>query len=715
MKKKSKKKESFVTNTVHRLFTLAYNLWWSWNPKAQEIFEELSPLTWEISHHNPVAVLAQLSEAELRARLGDKDFLSRLLPVLHSFDNYMHQKSRSGLQLNGKKKLGTVAYFCAEFGIHECLPFYSGGLGVLAGDHIKSASDLGIPFVGLGLFYRQGYFQQRVDQGGTQQEHYPTTHPTTIPVELVKNKEAKPLLCSVTIGSNVVYFQGWRIIVGRARVYLLDTDVPENEEQFRGLTALAYGGDANMRIRQEIVLGIGGVRFLRAQGISPVVFHLNEGHAAFLTLELLRENIQAGKTKEQAENAVRGQCIFTTHTPVAAGHDRFPYDLIEFHLKPYADTMKLTIQEFLEYGQDTRSQEERNFAMTVLAIKLSRSVNGVSKRHGEVSRAMWNNVLIESHENHNEISYVTNGVHMPSWTSCTSWEFWERHNSHKWKEHLNDSRFWKHVSNPTIVSDEELWALRCQLRRELIECIRQNARLHHIIGGVTGVEAFTQLLSVDALTIGFARRFAPYKRAPILFSDLSKAITLFNNPQQPIQIIFAGKAHPRDAEGKEYLRRVIELTREHPFFGKVIFIENYDMNIARHLVAGCDLWLNTPRRPLEASGTSGEKVAINGGLHLSTLDGWWSEAYNGKNGWAIGDRSVDETMQVDEIDRRDAESLYDVLTNEIIPIFFDRDRHGIPKRWIARIRNAMCTIIPAYNTHRMVMEYAKKYYFPSKR
>ncbi len=707
------KKSHEVDLIIQRLRVLANNLWWSWNPRAQSLFESISPLTWHSSNHNPIAVLAQCSETELRAHIGDEEFLRKLAPVLDEFDKYMHQrKSAHDLVEHpspAKKKAGPIAYFCAEYGLHECLPFYSGGLGVLAGDHVKSASDLGLPFVGIGLFYRQGYFQQRIDSNGFQQESYPTTDPNTVPVELVRDSSGKPLLCSVTIGTSVIHFQGWRVNVGSSILYLLDTDVPENAEHFRGLTALAYGGDMNTRIRQEIVLGIGGVRFLRELGITPSVFHMNEGHAAFLTLELLREQISQGLTKEAAEEAVRKQCIFTTHTPVPAGHDRFPADLVEFTLRPYAETFNMTIGELMQYGNAPAPPEKAEFTMTILGLKLSRAANGVSEIHGEISRFMWKELYPDVKVEKVPIGYITNGVHVPSWASNVTWEFWERHNSHKWKEHLNDPKFWQHVSDPSIVSDEEIWSLRYHLRRQLIEFIRRRARHHHAFGGVSGDEALTHLLSFDTLTIGFARRFAPYKRAPLLFSDPAKAAALFSDPQRPVQILYAGKAHPRDGDGKEFLRQIFGVTHQHPFFGKVIVVENYDMNVARHLVSGCDVWLNTPRRPLEASGTSGQKVAINGGLNASILDGWWAEAYNGKNGWAVGSTTQDD-LSPEEVDKRDAESLYQVLANDLIPMFYDRDKSGLPKKWIARIRNTMRTIVPVYNTHRMVAEYDKKYY-----
>lgn len=711
MEKSSRKKKIESSGVSARLHALAHNLWWSWNPSAQRIFEDLAPLTWDISHHNPIAVLKQFSEMELRARFGDREFLRRLLEGLEAFERYMKAPGPLCPEHLSRKRLKPVAYFCAEFGIHSSLPFYSGGLGVLAGDHAKSASDLGLPFVGVGLFYRQGYFQQHVDGAGYQQENYPTTDPDCIPVELVRDEKGEPLLCSVAIGSSVVYFQGWRVKVGRCPVYLLDTAVAENSEEFRGLTALAYGGDMNTRIRQEIVLGIGGVRFLRALGVSPAVFHINEGHAAFLTLELLREQRERGRSKARAEEAVRERCIFTTHTPVPAGHDRFPVDLMEFHLRVLAENMGVSVGELMDYGRSPHSQGSGEFTMTILGLRFSRAANGVSRKHGEISREMWKDLYRVKKVERVPIGHVTNGVHVPSWAARTSWEFWERHNSHKWKEHLNDPKFWKHVSKESIVSDEELWALRCTLRRELIEFLREKARLHQTLGGATGEEALIHLLNPDALTIGFARRFAPYKRPLMLFSNPSQAVTLFNDPRRPIQIILAGKAHPRDGEGKDHLRRIIEITREGPFFGKVIFIENYDMTIAKHLVSGCDVWLNTPRRPLEASGTSGQKVSINGGLHLSMLDGWWAEAFNGQNGWAIGVGGK-RNLSYEDAERMDAESLYRALKRGVIPTFFDRDSSGIPRRWIAMMRSAMRTIIPVYNTHRMVMEYCRKYYYP---
>ncbi len=708
----AKHTKNIIPSLVERLNVLAHNLWWVWHPSAQDIFKSFSPLTWKISHHNPVYVLAQISEQELHARLGDEEFQAKVLKVLDEFDEYMKRCPLPFLD-EKKRDLGLVAYFCAEFGLHECLPLYSGGLGVLAGDHTKSASDLGLPFVGVGLYYRQGYFKQTVGDDGRQHEDYPFVDPELVPVEPVKDSKGKRVKVFIDIASSSVYAQAWQVNVGRCKLYLLDTDVEENSPDVRGLTAMAYGGDTMTRIRQEMMLGIGGVRLLRALKLEPKVFHMNEGHAAFLTLELMREQIHKGVELSKAESSVRQKCVFTTHTPVPAGHDRFSRDLFDVSLHRMAEKLKLSLTDLWNYGQSINSETPDSFTMTVLALKLSRGANGVSKIHGDVSQLMWNAMYPGVERKDVPIGYITNGVHMPSWSVDLSWNFWQNHDSQQWQERLTDQGYWNHLADPAVVSDEDLWSLRYRLRRHLVEFMRNKARNQRIHGGVFGEEAFNTLLNPDALTLGFARRFASYKRAALLFSDPVKAEKIFNNPDRPVQIIFAGKAHPKDDGGKKYLQQIIAITQTPQFWGKVIFIENYDMNIARHLVAGCDVWLNNPRRPLEASGTSGQKVTINGGLNASILDGWWAEAYNGENGWAIGGQPTSLEASADE-DHNDADALYNVLVNDMIPLFYQRDNVGIPRGWIKKIRNAMKTLIPVYNTNRMVMEYADKYYFPVK-
>ncbi|MFH0989149.1 MAG: alpha-glucan family phosphorylase [bacterium] len=692
---------------AERLIDLSKNLWWTWNPQAQEIFHELSPLVWERSNHNACEVLTEISRAELKARLHEPDFARKVRTVLDEFESYLNEEITWASQFSPRLK-NPVAYFSAEFGLHESLPIYSGGLGVLSGDHTKSASDLGIPFIGISLFYRNGYFQQRLGPDGWQQEHYPVFHPDRSPLELVTNIDGSPLLNAVEIGHSIVRFQAWKLRVGRAILYLLDTNLPENEHHFQGLTANVYGGNIDTRIGQEIVLGIGGVRLLRSLGIEPSVYHMNEGHSAFLTLELLQEELRSGKTKPESELTVTAQCIFTTHTPVAAGHDRFSPEMIHHLLGNFWSKTGLTFEELMTYGRVHPQEPSEQFTMTVLALKMSRAANGVSELHGQVSREMWRDLYPSLAVEDVPIGHVTNGVHTPSWAIGKAHEFWNKRLGIDWTSKLMDTKFWHGIEVNGLATDEELWALRYELRRLLIEFVRHRKRDEYLRSGHESLSTLEQLLSPDALTICFARRFATYKRATLLFRHLEEIIPLFTDPQRPVQMTFSGKAHPRDNEGKRFLQLIWEFTHHPQLQGKVVFLENYDMNVARHLVAGADLWLNTPRRPLEASGTSGQKILIHGGLNLSMLDGWWPEAYNGSNGWSIGDES--RQHDIDFQDDKDFQSLIRVLKEKIIPEFYLRNDHGIPVQWLKRVRHSMRTLIPVYNTNRMIAEYVKKYY-----
>jgi starch phosphorylase len=696
-----------VRHLAQRLRDLAYNLWWTWNPHSQLIFQELSPYVWERSNHNAVAVLNEVSEAELQARLRDPD-LSRILKhVVGEFDAYMNQKTTWASELI-PHLTRPVAYFSAEFGLHESLPIYSGGLGVLSGDHIKSASDLGIPFVGIGLFYRHGYFQQRINQDGWQQDLYPSNDPAHLPVLLVQQDEGGRLLNSVEINHSTVYFQTWRVQVGRSLLYLLDTNIPENELYFQGITSHVYGGDRATRIGQEIVLGVGGVRLLRSLGIDAAVYHMNEGHSAFLALELLREELKGGKDRKAAERNVRSRCVFTTHTPVPAGHDRFSPDVMEQALGRFRESAGLSHDDLMSYGRINRDDSNEHFTMTVLALRMSRSANGVSELHGHVSRAMWKELYGVQEVEKVPIGHITNGVHAPGWATVRAHDFWNKRLGVDWTDKLVDPKFWAKLEEDGMASDEELWAFRAMLRRDLVEFIRTRTRERSQRLGDANPDAIDRLLSPDTLTVCFARRFATYKRAPLLFRHLDRIIPLLTDPHRPAQVIYAGKAHPRDEEGKKFIQRIVEVTHNPHLAGRVVFLEDYDINVARHMVSGADVWLNTPRRPLEASGTSGQKIAIHGGLNLSILDGWWREGYDGENGWAIGDESSEASAEAQ--DERDFEFLYTTLKDRVIPEFYDRDEHGIPRRWIRRIRHAMRTLIPLYNTDRMVVEYAVKYY-----
>jgi starch phosphorylase len=711
-----------LTEGLHRV---AKNLWWTWSQEAQEIFQELSPRGWQNLYHNAVAILHEVSEYELRVRLQDPNFAERVSEVLRLFEAYMNDKATWAHEHAPALRANPVAYFSAEFGFHETLPIAAGGLGILAGDHAKSASDLGLGFVGITLFYREGYFQQAIDANNWQTEYYTLLNPKNLPMEPVLDEKGEPLVCRVDIGMNQVAFQAWRANVGRAVVYLLDANRPENEQHFRDLTQRVYGGDSTTRIMQEMLLGIGGVRLLRTLGVQPSVFHMNEGHAAFLTLELVREKLAAGKSLPEALSQTKAQCIFTTHTPVEAGHDRFSPDLMDYAMHRFRTQFGAPFGEVMKLGRVKPEDQHEPFCMTVLALKLSRAANAVSELHGRVSRHMWHCLYPDKPVEQVPIGYITNGIHLMGWMKGTVRRFWQRKLTASagnaapagfrapgpdWATQLNAPEFWQRMADHDFLSDEELWALRYKLRRELIEFARrrlliQGQRLTH-----GDFIAFDQLLNPDALTIGFARRFATYKRAPLIFQQLDNIVRLTRDKDRPIQFIFAGKAHPRDDDGKRYIQHIIHLSKYSDLQGHLVFIENYDVHVARQMVSGCDVWLNTPRRPLEASGTSGMKAGSQGCLNFSILDGWWREGYDGTNGFAIGEDAHAESVEAQ--DKTDSANLYKTLTQEVIPLFYQRDAQGIPRQWIQRIRRAMVTLVPQFTTMRMVREYTEKYYLP---
>ena len=581
----------------------------------------------------------------------------------------------------------------------------------------------------ISLFYREGYFQQTINQDNWQVDYYTLLNPKNLPIEPVLDKNGEPLVCSVEMGVSKVKFKAWRVNVGRCPAYLLDTNLPENEQHYRDLTLRVYGGDSTTRILQEILLGIGGVRLLRALEVQPSVFHMNEGHAAFLALELVREKLAAGKSFADALAFTKQQCIFTTHTPVEAGHDRFSASLMDYAFKGYFSQLKLSLDEAMALGRVDAKNADEPFCMTVLALKAARAANGVSELHGQVSRHMWKCLWPGLPEDKVPIGHITNGIHLLGWMkgpvrrfwrrklttlpagtppAGNTTSFWQRHSNGAWESEINHPQFWAKMADPAFISDEEIWALRYKLRRELIEFARRRLLIQGRSLTQGDFIAFDQLLNPDALTIGFARRFATYKRAPLIFQQFENVVKLVNDKQRPIQFIFAGKAHPRDDEGKKYIQHVIHLSRFSELKGHLVFIENYDVHVARTMVSGCDVWLNNPRRPLEASGTSGQKAGCHGCLNMSILDGWWREGYDGTNGFGIGDDS--HPNDIDEQDRCDSENLYKTLTEKVIPLFYNRDGNGIPRQWIQMIRRAMVTLVPQFNTWRMVQEYANKYY-----
>jgi starch phosphorylase len=712
---------------------LARNIWWTWDQEAQELFAELSPRSWQNLYHNAVAILREVSEYELHVRLQDNEFAGRVRRVLKAFEAYLNEPDTWCHQHAAKLQKNPVAYFSAEFGFHETLPIAAGGLGILAGDHAKSASDLGLGFCGISLFYREGYFQQAINQDNWQTEYYTQLNPKNLPLEQVLNESGQPLVCSVDITMNQVFFQVWRVNVGRIPVYLIDANRPENPQHFRDLTLRVYGGDNTTRIMQEVLLGIGGVRLLRELAIEPSVYHMNEGHAAFLTLELMREKMAAGKTPVEALELTRPQCIFTTHTPVEAGHDRFSAELMDYALHKYAAQLKMPFKELLALGRVDPKNANEPFCMTVLALKASRAANGVSELHGQVSRHMWQGLFPGMKEEQVPIGHITNGIHLLGWmkgpvrrfwrrrlgavtpasaatgsSAGDTTQFWQHDAGRHWDKEINTPEFWARMLDPNFISDEEIWALRYKLRRELIEFARRRLLLQGQRLAQVDFISFDQLLNPDALTIGFARRFATYKRAPLIFKQFENIVKLTRDKSRPLQFIFAGKAHPRDDDGKRFIQQIVHLSKYSDLQGSLVFVENYDVHVARQLVSGCDVWLNNPRRPLEASGTSGMKAGCHGCVNLSILDGWWREGYDGTNGFAIGTDA--HASSVEQQDKEDSENLYKTLTEQVVPMFFDRDAAGVPRKWIQMIRRAMATLVPQFTTERMVREYTEKYY-----
>ena len=687
---------------------LAWNYWWSWAADGESVFRDLDPESWEECERNPRQLLARTSSYRLAEAATDPVYLERVRRLDESFQSYL--TSQPYLQLPEITPEYPVAYFCAEFGVHTSLPLYSGGLGILAGDHLKSASDLGLPLIAVGLLYRYGYFRQRLRNDGWQEEHYGETRPSELPIQLVKEADGTPLRIEVLIRERKVLAQVWRANVGRVALYLLDTNITENVETDRWVTGHLYGGDRETRIVQEMLLGIGGVRLLRKLGVTPHVFHLNEGHSAFLTLELAREVVQSsGRLFADAMPVVKQQCVFTTHTPVAAGNDEFDAALVARAFGAgYFSELGLTEEEFLALGRVDPANKTERYGLTPLAIRMCRSTNGVSRKHGEVSRALWQKLWPDKTLEEIPITYVTNGVHAPTWVSLLLRYLLEHHVGHDWEATLRAPNAWSEAI--ARIPDEELWQAHLQLKERLVAFIRHRSLQSRIAAGERAdyIEAANTMFDPTALTIGFARRVAGYKRWNLLLTDQTRLARLINNEERPVQFVFAGKAHPQDEGSKLVLQQLAQWKYDGSVRQRAVFLEDYDQEIARQLVQSVDVWLNVPRRPQEASGTSGEKVAINGGLNLSILDGWWMEGYDGLNGFAIG--SGNDSSDVTKIDALDAESLYRTLELEVVPLYYQRDEAGVPRQWIAMMKRAIQTLAPQYNSDRMVEEYARKIY-----
>ncbi len=698
---------SVIPTEISRLEEISYNLWWSWDKTAEELFIEIDSRLWEEVGGNPVKLLKEVKHSRLKGLIKNPDFMNKYHELVKSYDVYMNS-SNTWFTENCPKHAGaTVGYFSAEYGITSVLPIYSGGLGVLSGDHLKSSSDLGIPLTAIGLFYKYGYFRQHLNYEGGQETAYTELNTSELPIKPAVDSEGNQLTVYVDFPGRRIYVKIWRVAVGRISLYLLDSDVELNSPADKEITSRLYGGDNETRIQQEIILGVGGYKALGALGINPGVCHMNEGHSAFLSLAILRSLIkEKGLSFEEAKEAAKAMLVFTTHTPVPAGNDMFPSAMIDKYFTPFRDDLNISREALLELG--TREGDRHNFNMTVLALRFSGIRNGVSELHGQVTRKIFNDIWNEVPEEEVPVTHITNGIHTPSWIAPDIEQLYDQYLPEGWIQNLQQSDVWSNIKE---IPAHKLWTAHCKLKKDLIEFINQ--RLCRQLNPDNQVSCIgsDSGLDPDALTIGFARRFATYKRADLIFRDLDRIRRIMNKQGRPVQIVYAGKAHPADKPAQEVIKHIIDISRLEGFSGKIIMLENYDISIAKRLVQGVDIWMNNPRRPMEASGTSGQKVCVNGILNFSILDGWWCEGYNGANGWSIGndEHYTNEHAQ----DDADSASIYEKLEKEIIPLFFERDNDGTPVQWINKVKESIVTLTPEFSTHRMLADYMNKMYLPS--
>ena len=695
---------------IAKLGALAYNIWWVWNPEGQMLFSQVDKALWDSVNHNPVAFLNKVDRPRLNAMTNDRYYLEFYDKVMRSFDNYVKAEDTWFHKTYPKLADKQIAYFSFEFGLHESIPVYAGGLGILAGDHLKEASDLGLPLVGIGFIYNQGYFVQRITEDGWQETRNAVFDFEQMPVIPVTNADGTPVTISIELPGRSVTARIWMVQVGRIALYLLDSNLEQNSPADRQLTARLYSNDLDIRISQEILLGMGGVRALRQLGFNPDVWHMNEGHSAFLALERVLEYMKTGLTYAQATELVAQSNVFTTHTPVPAGNDQFQLWLMDKYFSNIWPELGLTRDQFIDLGKQAQPWGDA-FVMPVLALKLSQHRNGVSELHGQISRRMWHWLWPTLREEDVPITHITNAVHAASWVARRMRMLYERYLGADWIKHQDEPDFWSQIDN---IPDAELWAVRRHLKRKLLVFANERIRQSWVSGSVHPVQVIAGgvLMEPYSLTIGFARRFATYKRANLMMRDLDRLLKIINNTTMPVQIVFAGKAHPADEPGKLIIQQVYRTVKDAKAGGRLVFLEDYDMNVARYLVQGVDVWMNNPRRPNEASGTSGMKAAINGALNFSVLDGWWREGFNGDNGWAIGDDTEfnDDNLQ----DEADAESLYDTLENSIVPLFYaSRTADGMPMDWIARIKESIRTLAPQFTMRRMLKEYVTEMYLPA--
>ncbi len=694
---------------IEKLSEISNNLWWSWNTEFLKLFKMIDIDLWEKIGKNPVKFLKQVDQEKLESISENTEFIKEYNKNVENFTNYMNSKNTWFTKNYPWNKNDSIAYFSAEYGLDEILPIYSGGLGILSGDHLKSSSDLGLPLMAIGLLYKNGYFHQKLDNTGMQQSEYHNIDLNNLPITPVKRETGEDLIISVKMPNSKVYLKVWKVAVGRINLYLLDSDIEENSAEYRPITLRLYGGDQEMRIQQEIVLGIGGVTLLKELGVNPTVYHMNEGHSSFLVLELIK-NIMAEKkvSFKIAKDIVTAKTIFTTHTPVPAGNDIFPTSLVEKYFKDFWKPLGITKEEFLELGMKPKEENKTTFNMGILALKIAGKKNGVSKLHGAVSRELFGDVWPEITPNEAPITHVTNGIHTCTWLAPSLKELYNKYLTPFWQDKIHVNETWEKINN---IPDEELWNVHQQRKEKLLSLVKENVtnRLRRYGMHYDQIKEITSKLNPNALTIGFSRRFATYKRATLIFKDLERITQILNDESRPVQLIFAGKAHPKDLEGQYLIKRIHEISMMPQFKGKIFLLEGYDMAMARHLISGVDVWLNNPRRPMEASGTSGEKASVNGVVNFSILDGWWAEGYNQKNGWAIGTNA--EYYSYEEQDKADSDSIYNILENKIIPTYYNKE-NGISKDWIRYMKNSIISTGGNYSMARMIKDYTEQLYIP---
>lgn len=693
------------------LAELAYNLWFSWNPDARDLFKKLDNNLWRERGRNPVALLMHLDPDVLNKYADDNAYVESMNKVYTRFKNYINEKNTIFIENFPNLQNQVVAYFSAEYGLHESLPNYAGGLGILSGDHCKTASDIGLPFVAIGLMYKHAYFTQYINEAGEQIEEYKELIPEELPIQLVMDDERKPVLVSVPVINREVYIKIWRVAIGRIYLYLLDTNVEHNSHEDKNIIHSLYGGSRDIRMQQEIILGIGGLRALRKLGINPSVFHMNEGHSAFLGLERLYELINEGMNFNPALELIRSTSLFTTHTPIPAGNEAFEFDLMERYFKDFWPELEMSDDYFFDLGRNVNVHQHENFSLTILALNMSYMSNGVSKLHSEVSKMMWQRVYPGVPTGEVPIDAITNGIHTESWLGREMIALFDKYLGEDWRHHLLEEDYWNKILD---IPDDVYWATMKNLKKSMIIYLsRLYSEQLERYQGDHGFPAPDTLFNENALTIGFARRFAPYKRATLIFSDKERIKKILNNPERPVQILFSGKAHPQNDAGKDLIREINNIAREEGFKGNVIYVENYSINIGRALTSGVDVWLNNPRRPLEASGTSGQKVPINGGINFSVLDGWWPEGYNGQNGWTIG-REVEYSDHAIQ-DKEDADMIYKTMEEEIVPLYYTLDKNGLPADWIKMSKESLRSTLSKFSTHTMLWNYTNKFYVPGMR